>query len=119
MIAFHLAAALAAFALGSVNLALAKGTPRHRVVGWLWIAAMACVTLPSFAIREVGEGSFSWIHGLSVWTLISMALAIAAIRRGNARAHAGFMIGTMAGVAIAGLFALAPGREIARLLGYG
>ena len=118
-IAFHLAAALSALALGAANLAFAKGTPRHRLVGWMWLAAMACVTLPSFAIREVGQGSFSWIHGLSVWTLVSMAVAVAAIRRNRVRLHAGFMVGTMAGVVVAGLFALAPGRELSRILGYG
>ena len=117
-IQLHLAMALLALGLGTANLALAKGTRRHRVFGWLWIAAMLCAVVPSFWIREVDPGSFSWIHGLAVWTLISMAVAIRAIRTGRVRLHVGFMTGTMAGAAVAGGFALAPGRYIGNLLGY-
>ena len=118
LIQLHLATALLALGLGAANLALAKGTLRHRVFGWAWIAAMLCVTLSSFWIRELDHGSFSWIHGLTVWTLVSMAIAIRAIRTGRVRLHAGFMTGTMAGAVAAGGFALAPGRYIANLLGY-
>ncbi len=114
----HLTAAAAALALGAVNLAAAKGTPRHRAVGWIWIAAMLFVTLPSFGIRELNDGKLSWIHGLAAWTLFSMFAAIFAIRRGRVATHAGFMIGTIAGVVIAGGFALSPGRFIATLAGY-
>ena len=114
----HLGAALLALGLGAANLALAKGTPRHRAVGWAWIAAMLCVTLPSFAIRELNEGELSWIHGLTLWTLFSMFVAIFSIRRRRIRVHAGFMIGTMAGAILAGMFALLPGRFIGSVLGY-
>ena len=114
----HLVTALTALGLGTANLTLAKGTPRHRIVGWTWIAAMLCVTLSSFGIRELNPGAFSWIHGLTVWTLASMFVAIVAVRRGRVRLHAGFMVGTMIGAFVAGGFALAPGRFIGRLLGY-
>ena len=119
MIWLHLLAALAAIGLGAANLALAKGTTRHRVMGWTWICLMGAVALSSFAIREINDGRLSWIHGLSLFTLFSMAMAIIAIRRGNVRGHAGFITGTMIGASIAGIFALAPGRFIAALLGYG
>ena len=118
LIQLHLAAALLALGLGTANLALAKGTLRHRIFGWAWIAVMLCTTLSSFWIREIQHGSFSWIHGLAVWTLVSMAIAIDAIRAGRVRLHAGFMTGTMAGAGVAGGFALAPGRYIGTLLGY-
>ena len=118
LIQLHLATALLALGLGTANLVLAKGSLRHRVFGWCWIAAMLCVTLSSFWIREIDPGSFSWIHGLTVCTLISMAVAICAIRAGRVRLHARFMTGTMAGAVVAGGFALAPGRYIGNLLGY-
>ena len=114
----HLATALLALGLGSANLALAKGTLRHRIFGWAWICAMFWVAVSSFWVRELNEGSFSWLHGLSLWTLFSMAAAIVSIRRGRVRSHAAWMIGTMVGVAVAGAFALAPGRFIAHQLGY-
>ena len=114
----HLATALLALGLGTANLVLAKGTFRHRVFGWSWIAAMLFVTVSSFWIREVDHGSFSWLHGLTVWTLFCMASAIYAIRTGRVRMHSGFMVGTMAGALVAGGFAFAPGRYIAQLLEY-
>ena len=45
----------------------------------------------------------------------ALALAVWFIRRGNVRAHKGFMIGTFLGLVGAGLGALAPGRALARL----
>ena len=114
----HFLAALAAIVLGAANLVLAKGTPRHKAFGWAWIAAMLGVTLPSFSIREANAGEFSWLHGLTVWTLFCMLTAIIAIRRRRVRTHAAFMSGTMIGATIAGAFALTPGRFISDLLGY-
>ena len=114
----HLITAVLALILGGLNLLMVKGTPRHRIVGWCWIVAMLCVTLPSFMIREINDGNFSWIHGLTVWTLISMAAAIVSVRRGWIQTHARFMVGTMAGAVLAGSFALAPGRFIGNLVGY-
>ena len=110
--------ALLALGLGTANLVLAKGTRRHRVVGAVWIGAMLCVTVSSFWIRELNSGALSWIHGLTVWTLFSMCVAVFAICTGRVRLHAGFMVGTMVGTVAAGGFALAPGRFIGRLLGY-
>lgn len=115
----HLVAALTAATLGLWNLAAVKGTSRHRVVGRCWIAAMLAVTLPSFWIRELDPGNFSWIHGLTAFTLASLVLALWGIRTGRVRLHASAMIGTMVGLVIAGGFALMPGRTISRMIGYG
>lgn len=114
-----MAAALLALGLGTANLAFAKGTQRHRIIGAAWIAAMLCAAGSSFWIRELNAGAWSWIHGLAVWTLLGMCAAIWAIRTRRVAVHAGFMIGTMIGTAVAGGFARAPERFIARALGYG
>ena len=45
-----------------------KGGTTHRTLGYLWVALMALTAISSFWIR--GNGSFSWIHGLSVTTLV-------------------------------------------------
>ena len=84
----------------------------------MWIGTMLCVTVSSFWIRELNSGALSWIHGLTVWTLFSMFVAVVATRTGRVRLHAGFMVGTMVGTVAAGGFALAPGRftPAARLL---
>ena len=114
----HLITAVLAAVLGVANLALAKGTLWHRVFGWTWMTVMLIVTLSSFGIRELRDGAFSWLHGLTLWTLFCMLVAIVSIRTGRVRTHAGFMIGTMSGLLIAGAFAFQPGRFIGHLLGY-
>ena len=48
--------------------------------------------------------------------LVSLAVAIIAIRRGNVRRHRNFMIGTLLGLAGAGAGALMPGRFLSQLL---
>ena len=115
--AFHALFALTAVGIGVLVLARRKGTPSHKLLGRLWVALMAAVALSSFWIFEIRHGTGpSLIHLLSVWTLISLALAVWFIRRGNVRAHRGFMIGTFIGLAAAGIGALAPGRALYRLL---
>ena len=109
----HLALALAALALGSAVLVRRKGTPSHKMLGRIWASLMAAVALSSFWIFEIRHGAGpSFVHLLSVWTLFSLACAIYFIRRGNVRAHKGFMIGTFMGLAGAGAGALAPGRAL-------
>jgi|SRR5258708_39715838 uncharacterized membrane protein len=112
----HLAFALAALALGSIVLVRRKGTASHKVLGRVWASLMAAVALSSFWIFEIRNGTGpSFVHLLSVWTLISLACAIYFIRRGNIRAHKGFMIGTFLGLVGAGVGALMPGRALYRL----
>ena len=115
--AIHLAAVVPAVAIGVTQLFLAKGTRIHKAMGWIWVLAMVVVAVSSFWILEIRRGAgWSVIHLLSAWTLISLALAIWYIRRGNVRAHKGYMVGTMMGLAGAGLGALAPGRFLSVLL---
>ena len=111
MIATHIAAATLALLGGALLLARRKGTRSHRTLGRAWAGVMAIVALSSFGIFEIRQGAGpSFVHLLSAWTLVSLALAIGFIRRGNVRAHKGFMIGTYLGLLGAGIGALAPGR---------
>jgi uncharacterized membrane protein len=48
--------------------------------------------------------------------LISLACAIWFIRRGNVRAHKGFMVGTLLGLAGAGIGAVMPGRFLSQVI---
>ncbi len=110
IVQFHLAAALLALGLGAAVLAMRKGTPMHRGIGWAWAAVMLAVALSSFAITSIWPGHYSPIHLLSILTLVSLPAAIWLRRRGNIRGHAITMISTFAGLFIAGLFTLVPGR---------
>ena len=115
--AIHLGAVVPAVIIGVAQLASAKGTPRHRLLGWIWVLAMAVVAASSFWIMELRAGAgYSVIHLLSVWVLICLVVAIGAIRRGHVRTHKAFMVGMMLGLAGAGIGALMPGRFLARLL---
>jgi len=111
-IVLHLAAALAALAVGIAILVRTKGTAAHKALGRVWVGAIAVTALVSFAIR--GGGGFSWIHALSVWSLISVAMGIAAIRRGDTRGHRAWMLSLYAGTAIAGAFTLLPSRLLGK-----
>ena len=117
---FHLVVAVLAFALGAVQLARPKGTPSHRVLGYVWVAIMVAVAISSFWITGIaGKGRFSVIHLLSVFTLAMLGLSMWAIHSGRVRTHRFTMIGVYAGGLIgAGAGAFAPGRLISQILGY-
>ena len=108
----HALAAMAAFALGVVQLAAPKGTLPHRTVGWIWVSLMAIVAASSLWIHEIRLfGPWSPIHLLSIYVLIMLPIAVAAARRHNVRRHRLAMIGMFTGgLVIAGLFTFLPGR---------
>jgi uncharacterized membrane protein len=117
----HIVTAVLALALGIVLLARRKGTRGHKALGRIWAALMLVVAASSFWITGIaGPGRFSVIHLLSVFTIAMLALAVWAIRSGRVRTHRFTMIGIFAGGLIgAGAGALAPGRLISQMLGYG
>lgn len=114
--AIHLAAVLPALVIGVAQMLQPKGTRPHRILGWAWVVAMAVAAISSFWIFGINNSGFSAIHLLSVLVLFNLACAIWFIRRGNVRAHKKFMVGTLIGLAGAGVGALMPGRFLAQLL---
>jgi uncharacterized membrane protein len=118
LVQLHVAAALAAILLGLVQFVRPKGSGAHRLMGWCWVGLMACVTLSSFGITGVaGPGHFSWIHGLSAFTLLGLATGIFRARRRQIHAHRWSMIGLYLGaLLITGAFTLLPGRIMGRVV---
>lgn len=111
VIQLHIAAALIALLLGTVQLVGIKGTGVHRLIGWSWVIAMLTVAVSSLFIRQINPGSFSLIHLLSGWTLIALPMALFAIRRGRVARHASGMTWTfIGGLIVAGAFTFLPGR---------
>src|SRR5947199_6218270 len=112
VIQLHAFAALAAFALGAVQLAAPKGTIPHRLFGWLWAGLMLAVVLSSFFIHEIRLwGLWSPIHLLSVFTLVMLPLAVLRARRHEVTRHRWAMTGLFVGaLVVAGAFTLLPGR---------
>lgn len=111
-IPIHALAAIAAFVLGVLQLALPKGTRLHRVTGYIWVAIMVAVALSSFWIHTMKAWcDWSPIHLLSILTLITLPYGIWRARVGDIRAHRYAMIGLfLGGLIIAGGFTLLPGR---------
>lgn len=111
-IQLHAFTALAAFALGTIQLGAPKGTLPHRTAGWLWVVLMVIVAASSFFIHELRVwGAWSPIHLLSVFTLVALPLAVLHARRHRVGRHRNAMIAIFVGaLVIAGLFTLMPGR---------
>jgi uncharacterized membrane protein len=111
-IQLHAFAAMAAFALGIVQLSAPKGTLPHRTIGWIWVTLMVAVSLSSFWVHNMRLwGPWSPIHLLSIFTLVMLPLAIWAAHRHAVDYHRRAMTGIFLGaLVIAGLFTLVPGR---------
>jgi len=116
VILFHLAVATAALAILPVQILWAKGTAGHVWRGRVWVAVMVLTAAGSFWIRDK-DGSLSWIHGLSAYTLVALFFGMVAIRRGNVDAHRGWMVGAGIGLIVAFAFTFLPSRILGQLLG--
>jgi uncharacterized membrane protein len=108
----HAFAAIAAFALGFVQLAAPKGTLPHRTLGYVWAALMVVICVTSFWIQDLRVwGPWSPIHLLSIFTLVTLPFAILYARRHRVVQHRNAMIAMFAGaLLIAGFFTFVPGR---------
>lgn len=115
LLASHVVAALFVLAIGPVQIFRRHRDRVHRSMGYLWIAAMYYVCFSSFWI--VSDGHFSWLHGLSAFTIVTVTLGLVSAVRGNIKSHLGNMVGSYVGIAVAFIFAVSvPGRAIPRLL---
>jgi uncharacterized membrane protein len=113
IVQIHLSAALIALVLGAWQLVAARGSARHRVLGRVWVLAMAITA----KLGWDWLGGYSWIHGLSLWILLSLTMAVVAARRRAFASHRGWMVGSYGGLVGAGMFAaLDPGRVLGHWL---
>ncbi len=103
---------MTAFALGIVQFAAPKGTLPHRTVGWIWVALMVFVATSAFFIHELKIwGSWSPIHLLAIFTLITLPLAVWYAHCGKVERHRRAMIAIFTGaLVLAGGFTFLPGR---------
>lgn len=101
----HLATIIVALTLTPVILLGQRGSTRHRVLGTIWVAAMMATAASSFAIRQIGHGAFSFIHLLSVWTLVQVPLLWWTARTHQVARHRACVRGMVTGaLVIAGVF---------------
>lgn len=112
-LALHLATVIPALPLGLYILLTKKGGTRHRTLGRLWLALMGVTAIATLFVRNVGDGSFSFIHLFSVMTLIGIPRVIVTARRGQIAAHRGHLLGLFSGaLLIAGALSFLPGRAM-------
>ena len=113
----HLGTIIIALALTPVLLLQKRGTWRHRRLGWIWASAMFSTAFASLFIREINHGGWSWIHVLSVITLIGVPSTVMAARRHSIVAHRWGIRTLVAGaLLIAGYFTFPFDRLLGRWL---
>jgi uncharacterized membrane protein len=112
VIQLHTYAAMAAFAIGCVQLAGPKGTGVHRLRGWIWVGLMTVVAATGFGIHELQMfGIWSPIHILSIVVLVTLPYAVLAARRHDVKAHRSATLQLFFLALIgAGAFTFLPGR---------
>lgn len=94
-----------------------RGDRLHRRLGWAWSLAMVATALISLDIRQLNAGGFSFIHLLSIWTLLLVPLLIWEARRHKIGAHRSTVRGLITGaLLIAGFFTFPFGRLLGDLL---
>jgi uncharacterized membrane protein len=113
----HLATIVPAFMIGTSLLLMTKGTPRHRLLGRIYMVLMLVTALITLVMpAQVGPkffGHFGYIHLFSLLVFYSVPTAYINARRGNIKAHRSAMIGLyVGGLLIAGSFAFMPGRML-------
>ncbi len=107
----HAFAAIGAFLLGILQLAAPKGTIPHRTVGYALVALMAVTVISAIFIREINDGSFSWIHILIPLTAFGIIGLVFEARRSQTRKHRNSaLVLFFAALMIPGIFSFMPGR---------
>ncbi len=84
---FHLATIILALGLTPIMLWRRRGDPMHRQLGWIWALSMFLTALISMNIKLIGNGSFSFIHVLSVVTMIQVPIMVWSARTHNVKRH--------------------------------
>jgi len=74
-----------------------KGTASHKMIGRGFIAVMIATAISSFFIREINNGSLSWIHIFVPITFFASWEAVHYIRKGNVKRHKRAVIGLFLG----------------------
>lgn len=109
----HLVTVIPAIPLGGYLFVTRKGGARHRLLGKIWLALMLTTAVATIFIRNLNHGEFSWIHVLTLLTLVAVPRALLSARRGDIAAHRKHMLTFYLGsLIIAGGFTFLPGRTM-------
>ncbi|MCK1803562.1 DUF2306 domain-containing protein [Brevibacterium sp. R8603A2] len=107
----HASAAFLVLVLGPVNILRPRRDAFHRHLGRTWVVLMYITCGSSFLFGL--EHGFTFLHGLSVFTAVTVTLGVWRIVRGDRIGHSANMIGSYLGTLIAfGFAAFVPSRLI-------
>jgi uncharacterized membrane protein len=113
----HLATIGIALILTPIMLLRKRGDRLHRKLGWVWVSAMFLTALLSLDIRLVNRGGFSFIHILSVWTMIQVPIIAWTAKTHQVARHRSSVRGMVLGaLLIAGFFTFPFGRLMGQWL---
>ncbi len=111
IIQVHAGAAIAALVLGLVQLFAPKGTIPHRTLGYVWAVLMLVTATTAIFIRQINDGSFSFIHIFVPLTFFGLFGVITHARAMRTDKHRNAVLGLFLGaLVVPGLFAFMPGR---------
>jgi uncharacterized membrane protein len=117
VIAAHLALVVVPLVLTPIQLLRRRAGTAHRWLGWTWAISLFATAALSFGIHASGPGRFSFIHILSVVTVVAVPLMVlAAMRRDFARHRRGVRGLVTGALLVAGYFTLIPGRMLGEWL---
>ncbi len=103
-IIIHVATVLPAIPLGGYVLLARKGTPRHRLLGKIWLVLMLITATSAIFIQS--SGGFSFIHIFVPVTFHAAWKTIATARKGDIAAHKRHLVRTyLMALMIPGIFA--------------
>lgn len=109
----HLVTVIPAIPLGAYILLARKGDARHRLLGKIWMGLMFSTAISAIFIRNINDGSFSWIHLFVVLTVVEVPRSILAAKRGDIAKHRSIVAGMYLGAALlAGYAAFTPHRTM-------
>ncbi len=113
----HLLTVLVALVLTPWQLLGKRGTPRHRLLGRVWVLAMVATAALSLFVRTINPGHFSLIHILSIVVLIMAPRVWLTARAHRVAQHRATVRGLATGaLLIAGFFTLPPFRLLGHWL---
>lgn len=113
----HLLTIAGALILTPIILLRRRGDEMHRKLGWAWAGLMFGTALISFAIRMNTPGQLSWIHLLSLLTVILVPTIVISAKLHRIQLHRNFVRGTIIGaLLLAGFFTFPFDRLLGRWL---
>ena len=112
-IQIHLVAAFLALGVGIIMWMRPKGTRGHKFAGRGFVVLMIVTAFSAIFIRQINNGSFSFIHLFVPLTFLGVWQAITRIRRKNIKGHKSAVKGLFFGaLLIPGALSFLPGRHM-------